>query len=351
VRVVVLGASGNVGTSVLRALGDEPAVESVVGVARRIPDARFPKVTWRAADVARSPLGPILEGADAAVHLAWLIQPGRDRKATYGVNVIGSDRVFAAVAAAGVRTLVYASSVGAYGPGPRDGHLVDESWPTTGIPSSFYSRDKAEVERLLDAFERDQPQVRVVRMRPALIFKRQAASGIRRLFIGPLLPGRLARPELLPLLPLPDGLAFQAVHSLDVGDAYRRALLGEARGAFNLAAEPVLDAAELGRLLGARPVGLPPRALRAGAAVSHRLRLQPSEPGWLDMGMDVPLMDTGRARRELGWEPRRSSTDAVRALLEGLREGAGLATPPLEPGGAGPARLRELLSGVGSRTG
>jgi nucleoside-diphosphate-sugar epimerase len=292
-----------------------------------------------------------MEGADAVVHLAWLIQPGRDRKTTYQVNVIGSDRVFAAAARAGVATLVHASSVGAYGPGPRHGRRVDESWPTTGIPSSFYSRDKAEVERLLDAFERDQPHMRVVRMRPALIFKRQAASGIRRLFIGPLLPGSLVRPALLPVLPLPAGLAFQAVHSLDVGDAYRRALVGDARGAFNLAAEPVLDAVELGRLLGARPVALPPRALRAGAALSHRLRLQPSEPGWLDMGMEAPLMDAGRARRELGWEPQRSSTEAIRELMEGLREGAGLATPPLESGGAGPGRLREVLSGVGSRTG
>ena len=77
--------------------------------------------------------------------------------------------------------LVYASSVGAYSPGPKD-RRVDESWPTAGIESSFYSRHKAEVERLLDRFERETPSVRVVRLRPALIFKREAASGIRRLF-------------------------------------------------------------------------------------------------------------------------------------------------------------------------
>ncbi len=141
------------------------------------------------------------------------------------------------------------------------------------------------------------------------------------------------------------------MHSLDAGDAFRRAIVGDASGAFNLAAEPVLDPAELGRVLGARPVPLPPGLLRAGASVAYRLRLQPSEPGWLDMGLAVPLMDTARVRRELGWEPRRSSTDALRELLEGLREGAGIGTPPLEPGGAGPARLRELLSGVGARTG
>jgi UDP-glucose 4-epimerase len=349
-RVVVFGASGNVGTSLLRALGDEPAVDSVVGVARRIPDAGFPKVEWRSADVASSPLERILHGADAVVHLAWLIQPGRDRQTTHAVNVTGSARVFEAAAAAGVKTLVYASSVGAYAPGPKD-RRVDESWPTAGVPSSFYSRHKAEVERLLDGFERRQPGMRVVRMRPGLIFKREAASGIRRLFAGPFLPGWAVRPELIPVLPIPSRLSFQAVHSLDVGDAYRRALVGDARGAFNLAADPVLDPAELGRIFGARRLPLRGGLLRAGAALTYRMRLQPSEPGWVDLGLAVPLMDTGRARRELGWEPRRSSAEALRELIDGLREGAGIETPPLEPGGAGPARLREFLSGVGARTG
>jgi nucleoside-diphosphate-sugar epimerase len=349
-RVVVTGASGNLGTSVLRCLADEPAVDTVVGVVRRIPDAVFPKTEWRSADVATTPLGPLLRGADAVVHLAWLIQPGRDRAKVHAANVLGSERVFAATAAAGVKSLVYASSVGAYAPGPKD-RRVDESWPTTGVQSSFYSRHKAEVERLLDRFEAEQPGVRTVRMRPGLIFKREAASGIRRLFAGPFLPSWVVRPELVPALPLPPRLVFQAVHSLDAGDAFRRAIVGEASGAFNLAAEPVLDPAELGRMLGARPFSLPSGLLRAGASLTYRLRLQPSEPGWVDMGLAVPLMDTARARRELDWEPRRSSTDALRELLEGLREGAGIGTPPLEPGGAGPARLRELLSGVGARTG
>jgi UDP-glucose 4-epimerase len=349
-RVVVVGASGNVGTSLLRSLAAASDVESVLAIARRLPAARFPKAEWRSADVSRDPLGPLLKGADAVVHLAWLIQPARDQGLTRAVNVEGSERVFRATAEAGVGSLVYASSVGTYARGPKD-RRVDESWPTTGIPTSFYSRHKAEVERLLDRFEREHPDVRVVRLRPGLVFKREAASGIRRLFAGPLLPGFLVRPELIPLVPAPARLAFQAVHSYDAGEAYRLAATGEARGAFNIAAEPVLDPAELGRLLRARPVAVPPRLLRAGAALSYRLRLQPTEPGWLDMGLGVPLMDTTRAREELGWTPRHGAGEALLELLAGLRQGAGIDTPPLESGGAGPARLREFASGVGARTG
>jgi UDP-glucose 4-epimerase len=349
-RVVVVGASGNIGTSLLASLAAETAVSSVLGVCRRRPTAEFPKTEWRAADVSSSPLEPLFEGADAVVHLAWLIQPARDRRLTYAVNVQGSARVFRAAAATGVRRLVYSSSVGAYAPGPKD-RRVDESWPTTGIPSSFYSRDKAEVERQLDRFEEEHPEVRTVRLRPALIFKRDAASGIRRLFAGPLLPGRLLRPSLIPIVPDVKRLVFQAVHSHDVGEAFRLALTEDAAGAYNVAAEPVLDPDRLARVLGARKVPLPAPVLRAGAAASFKLRLQPTEAGWLDMGLGVPLMNAARARGELGWNPRHSSTDALLELMAGLREGAGLDTPPLQPGGAGPLRAREFLSGVGARTG
>jgi UDP-glucose 4-epimerase len=348
-RVVVVGASGNVGTSVLRSLAEEPAVESVLGIARRVPKASFPKTEWRGADITRSPLRPLFQGADAVVHLAWLIQPGRDKQRLHEVNVEGSARVFRAVAAAGVPALVYASSIGAYAPGPKD-RPVDESWPTTGIQSSFYARHKAEVERLLDRFEDEHPDTRAVRLRPGLIFKREAASGVRRLFAGPLLPGFLVRRGLIPVVPAHERLVFQAVHSHDIGDAYRLAIVSEeARGAYNVAADPVLDADELARALGARKVSVPRGLLRGGAALTYGLRLQPSEPGWVDMAFAVPVMDTTRVRTELGWNPRHTSSEALLELLAGIREGAGLDTPPLEPGGAGPLRAREFATGVGRR--
>jgi nucleoside-diphosphate-sugar epimerase len=347
-RVAVTGATGNVGTSLLQALGADPSVDEIVGVARRVPADPWPKVQWRQADVVTADLVPLLRGADAVVHLAWLIQPSRDRAVTRAANVDGSARVFRAVADAGVGALVYASSVGAYSPGPKD-RRVDESWPTDGVESSFYARDKSEVERLLDRFEREHPEIRVVRLRPGLIFKREAAAEIRRLFAGPLLPSPLVRPSLIPIVPDVPGLRFQAVHSHDVGEAYRLAVTRDVRGPFNLAGEPVLDPAELGRLLGARPVPVPARVLRAAAAAAWRARLTPTPPGWVDMALSVPLMYVTRAAAELHWRPGRSSGEALLDLLEGLRHDAGLPTPPLDPKTSGPLRSRELAGGIGAR--
>jgi UDP-glucose 4-epimerase len=344
----VFGATGNVGTSVLEALGSEAAATDIVGVARRLPRRSYPRTTFVTADITSSDLVPLVRGADVVIDLAWLIQPGRDTQLTRRVNVEGTERLLRAVVEAKVPSLIYASSVGAYSPGPKD-RLVDESWPTEGIATSFYARHKAEVERMLDRLERDQPDLRVVRMRPGLIFKREAGSEIRRLFAGPLLPRQLVSPALIPVVPDVPRLRFQAAHSLDVGDAYRRAAISDARGAFNLAADPVLGPAELADTLGARRVKVPARVVRALAAATFALRLQPTEPGWVDMALAVPLMDSARARTELGWEPTHSSTDTLLELLGGIREGDGVDTPPLAAGTGGPARLRELLTGVGAR--
>jgi nucleoside-diphosphate-sugar epimerase len=347
-KVVITGATGNVGTSVLRSLVHEPHVESIVGIARRRPRLAWPKTSWVTADVTRDDLRPHFDGADAVIHLAWAIQPSRDLAALRATNVEGSRRVFYAAGSAGVGALVYASSIGAYSPGPKD-ERIDESWPTDGIESSFYSRHKAEVERLLDGFEREFPDVRSVRLRKALVFKREAATEIRRYFAGPFLPGSLLRRPLIPVVPDVPGLRFQAVHSHDAGYAYRLALVTEVSGAFNIAAEPVLDPAQLGDLLGARPVPVPAAALRAAASATWKLRLQPSPPGWVDMALNVPLMGTDRARLELGWEPKHTAREALMDLLNGMRNGSGVETPPLAPETSGPLRVRELVTGIGGR--
>lgn len=348
-RVIVTGATGNVGTRVVAALAADPAVDSVLGLARRAPHTLPSGVEFAAVDVARDPLEPLLRGADAVIHLAWLIQPGRDERVTAAVNVEGSRRVFDAAVRAGVAAIVHASSVGTYALGPKD-REVDESWPPTGIVSSFYSRHKAVVERQLDGLEREHPEVRVVRLRPGLIFQRAAATEIRRLFIGPLLPGSIVRPGTIPFLPEHPRLRFQAVHADDVADAYRRAALDDdVRGPFNLAAEPTLDGPRIAQLLDARPVPVRGGVLRAAARAAFSLRLTPVEPGWLDLALGVPLMSSARAHEVLGWSPAVSATDALMELLDGLRTGADGPTPPLARSTSGPLRWRELATGLGRR--
>jgi nucleoside-diphosphate-sugar epimerase len=348
-RIVVTGATGNVGTSVVAALAGDPRVLEIVGVARRVPTLRVPRTSWVRADVVTDPLEPVFDGADAVIHLAWAIQPSRDPATLRAINVDGSRRVFEAAAAMNVAALVHASSIGVYSPGPKD-RRVDEHWPRDGISTSFYSRHKAEAERILDEVERDAVDVRVVRLRPGLIFKREAAQEIRRYFLGPLLPSPLVRRSLVPVVPSMPGLAIQAVHTADVAEAYRIAATEpHARGAYNIAAEPLLDVPALAELLGARPVSVPVGLARTLADLTWRARLQPTPAGWLDMGLGVPAMDTTRAREQLGWTPQRSAKEALLELMDGMRHADGAGTPPLAARAGGPLRVRELLTGVGRR--
>jgi nucleoside-diphosphate-sugar epimerase len=333
-RIVVTGVTGNVGTSVLPALGSDPTVDSVLGLARRLPERSWPKTEFAAVDIAdpEADLVGLLRGADAVIHLAWAIQPARDERAMWRTNVEGTAALLRAAAGAGVGAVVVASSVGAYSAGPK-GRRVDESWPTHGVPTSAYSRQKAYVERMLDSFEGEHPEIRTVRMRPGLLLKGDAASEVLRLFLGPFVPPAILGRRLLPLFPNSRRLRFQVAHSLDAGEAFARAAVRPVRGAFNVAAEPFLDGAALSRILDAHPVPVPPALLRAVASLSWRLRLQPTDPGWVDLVLGVPLMDTDRIRRELEWEPRYDAADAVTDILDGFREGSGMETAPLTPVG------------------
>ncbi|WP_395359058.1 NAD-dependent epimerase/dehydratase family protein [Streptomyces sp. YH02] len=332
-RVVVTGATGNVGTSLVRLLAREPSVGSVLGLARRRPRLELPGVEWAEVDLSREGDEPLLvrhvADADAVVHLAWRFGPTHDPVETWRTNVLGAVRVFDAVAAARVPVLVHASSVGAYSPGPAGGAPVSEAWPTHGWPGAAYTREKAYLERVLDTFERDHPLIRVVRMRPAFLFKEESASGQRRIFAGRFFPGQLVRPDLLPLLPEFDGLRFQVLHTEDAADAYGRALLRDVRGAFNLAAEPVIDGAVLGELLDAKPVRVPAGAVRGALSAAWRLRLASASPDLFDALRHMPLLATERAREELEWEPSRTSLEALEEFLRGVRAGAGDETGPL----------------------
>ncbi|MEJ5945057.1 NAD-dependent epimerase/dehydratase family protein [Pseudokineococcus basanitobsidens] len=346
-KVLVTGASGNVGTALRRRLAREDDVE-VVGLVRR-PPREDAGVRWVSADLASPSSVPVLEreleDADAVVHLAWRLQPSHDVAAMHAVNVDGTRRVATAAAAAGVH-LVHASSVGAYapravpvpdgtpadegGPDPRD--AVGEDWPTTGIASSTYSRHKVAAERVLDEVQRSWPQARVARMRPGLVLQGDAGAEIGRYFLGGLVPASLVRRVLLPVLPLPEEAVFQVVHADDVAEAVLRMLRARATGPFNLVAGPVLGPMDVAQALQVQRVPrLPVAVLRGLAAVTWRARLQPTEAGWVDLLTQVPLLSSALARAELGWEPGVRADHALVELVEGLSAGRGAPTPPLVP--------------------
>jgi nucleoside-diphosphate-sugar epimerase len=328
-RVLVTGATGNLGSAVVRELS--AAGHDVVGVARRSPvdhDEPAASVTWREADVGTDDLDPVVAGADAVVHLAWRFQPTRRPEVTWATNAVGTRRLLDAVVTAGVPALVCITSIAAYSPMRHD-DPVDESWPTDGTSAAAYCREKAYVERSLDALEQARPDLRVVRLRPAFVFQRSSASEQRRIFGGPLARPAFFDTKRVPLLPVPRELRFQAVHSGDVAAAVLAAVEQPVRGAVNLAGPGLLRRQDLARLLEARTVEVPSTVVRSALASGFRSRLIPVPPELYDAFMRMPVLDTGRAERELGWAPRHTAEDAVSAFLSGAAMRAGSDLPPL----------------------
>jgi len=337
--VAVTGATGNLGTALLRQLS-LTGVHQVRGLSRREPPdtAPYGSVFWTHADLgdpaSAGPLRGFLDRATTLVHLAWALQPGREPDRLAQVNVDGTRRVLSAAADAGVGHVVVMSSLGSYAPGnPAD--RVDEDWPTSGVPSSQYSRDKVAVEQLTREFAAAHPEVAVTVVRPTLVLQPDAASEIGRYFLGPLLlrgaralPGSVA--SRLPL-PLPDDLHLGFVHADDVADALLRIVDRRAGGAFNLSAEPVLDPDGFAAALGTTRVPVPRAVLRAGLSAAFHARLVPTEPGWLDLGLGVPALDTTRARKALQWSPRHPGDRLLADFVAALGRGEGGQGPLLAP--------------------
>jgi nucleoside-diphosphate-sugar epimerase len=334
VRIVITGASGNIGTALLRRLSGDPD-HQLVGVVRRPPveaGAPYDGVEWVSVDLAgsdaASALAPAMRGADAVVHLAWGFQPSHDMEYLGRLGVGGTAAVIGAADEAGVRHLVHMSSVGAYAK-RADRRPVDESWPTTGVPTSPYSRHKAAAERLLDAYQAEHPDggMTVARLRPGLVGQRRAGSELLRYGLPSYLPGSALR--LLPVLPVDRSLVVPMVHADDVADAIVRVLDRRAAGAFNLAAEPPVTREDLAAALGARAVHLPAPVLRLLASVAWHARLQPVDPGWVDLAFAVPLLDWARARDELGWTPTKDTHTVLAEVVAGMTQADAGTSPPL----------------------
>ncbi len=350
-RVVITGASGNVGTALLRRFADEAPEWDIVGVVRRPPepDGVYKAVEWQELDLtepdATQRLTQIVKGADAIVHLAWGFQPTRNTEYLTRLGVGGTSAVLQAAHQVSVPHLIHMSSVGTYAAG-RYTRRVDESWVTSGIPSSPYSRDKSAAEELLNDYEREHGDdaIRIARMRPGFIVQRAAASGLMRYALPGWLP-MLAVP-LLPVLPLDRRLCIPLIHADDVATAILRALERRATGAFNLAADPPITRAEVAQVLGSFQIHVPSRVLSTVVDLSWRAGLQPIDRGWLDLAFSVPLLDCSRAHNELGWQPQWSSVAALADVVTGVALQAHSDSPPLRPRSMVEQLRRDITEGM-----
>lgn len=343
-RTVIIGASGNVGTALLKNLSNRADPGIVVGICRRPPPAHPPYdiASWHAIDIAEADAAQQLEAVlrpdDAVINLVWGFQPTRNVRQLERVGVGGLQALVDAVVRVGARQLLHMSSVGTYRRAP--GQRVSENWPTDGVPTSAYSRHKVAAERLLDGIQDQANGPVVTRFRPGIIVQRDAGSALLRYGVPGYVPAPLIR--LLPVLPLDRRLTIPLVHADDVATAVLSAIEREAGGAFNLAAEPAISREDIAEALHARPVHVPEPLIRGVVAATFAARMQRIDAGWIDLAFAAPLLDTTRARTQLGWEPQVDARAALAEAIDGIADAASTSSPVLRPRTLG-RQFRELL--------
>ena len=327
--VAVTGPTGTFGFGLIPLLQADDRIGRIVGIARRPFDPvayGWTKMEYRRGDV-RDPeaLRDAFSSADVVVHLAFLVTGAASAEVIRSVNLDGTLNAFRAAAAAGARRFVYASSVAAYGFHPDNPVGMTEDWPVRPAARLFYARQKAELESLLRAEAAGPGSPALYLLRPPIVLGPHAV-GAKDLLPGPLAPlGRglagPARPLPLPVPVLVPALPLQFVHEEDLGQAFVRCIVAAGPpGAYNVAADGILTAADVAREFGLVPLPLPAGPAQLAARAMAALPFLPPAAQWVEAASHPVIVDSTRAKEELGWAPRYTALEALRdTVRRGLR--------------------------------
>jgi UDP-glucose 4-epimerase len=324
VTVAVTGPTGEIGVSAVTALEREPTVQAIVGMARRPfdPASRgWVKTTYQQGDILdREAVDALVSQADVVIHLAFIIMGSREDSAR--INLEGTRNVFeATVAAERPRRLVYTSSVAAYGYHSDNPVPLTEDVPTRGSAEHYYSEQKAACEALLSEVTKNS-SLEVFVLRPCIVAGPEAPALADAMpwnqLPGPVRAVAKIAPILKPVVPDP-GFPLQLVHHDDVAEAIALAATAPAPpGAYNIAGDGVVTVSEVAKALGGRPVRVPAVAASAASAAISRVPFMPSMLEWLHVARTSVVMDTAKARTQLGWQPVHSSAETLAALASAV---------------------------------
>jgi nucleoside-diphosphate-sugar epimerase len=331
--VAVTGPTGTFGHGLMPLLQSDPRIERIVGIARREFDPGehgWTKMEYRQGDV-RDPdaLREAFEAADVVVHLAFMITGNASRSDIRAINVEGTLNTYRAAGEAGVKRFVYASSVAAYGFHDDNPVGMTEDHPVRPAAHLFYAQEKAEIEQLLGEESEQYPDLGLYLLRPPIVLGPHAV-GAKDVLPAPLAPlagvGRRLFQAIqrfpLPIPTLAPDVPVQFIHEDDVGQAFLKCIVAAGPpGAYNIAADGVMTGADVARELGLSPVATIPSSAVYGAASAAasipRPGFVPPAADWVEAISHPAIMDTTKARDELGWKPKYSAAEALRATLPG----------------------------------
>jgi UDP-glucose 4-epimerase len=307
-RVLVTGSSGYLGSRIVELLAADPDVTEIVGLDLAPPRVRTDKLRHLQQDITE-PFDAAAQGVDAAIHLAFVLNPMNDERAQERINLGGTASFIAAVRRHRVPVVIGLSSATAYGAHPDNPELLTEEHPLRGNDDFAYARDKVRQEALFGTL-RD-PGITVKLLRPVVVLGPRVDNYIARYLLNPVLFAVRGH----------DPLA-QFVHEEDVARAAVTLLSKGAPGPYNVGADGRLDLETMARKLGRRIVRLPLGAMRAMLAAGWKLRLRSiteAPPGMVSYVAYPWLVDSSRLKRETGFEYRHTTEQVFDSFVEAHR--------------------------------
>lgn len=318
-KVAVTGAASDFATAILPRLFEDGEIDQVVAVDLNEPRVDDPKMAFEREDVRSPRMRELFDGADAVVHLAYVVREIRDKRRAHDVNIGGSRNVIGCAQEAGVKRLVLASSVAAYGAHTDFPQFVTEDEYPRGSPDKYYFYDKAQVENYVEWWKRLHPDAKmeVTLLRPPVV-------------VGPTLHNAMLSMWTSAVLAIPSELGpIQFLFESDLVDAFYRAVKEGAGGPLNLGTDDFLNIEEIASISGQKLIRGPVGLFERIAGTGYRLGLSPVSSHWVTQG--PPVVSNKRARSELGWAPQYSTVES--AYIHLIQSGRPILGPDVPGGG------------------
>lgn len=304
-KLLITGVSGYLGALVAQRISTE---FSVLGVDIRPPaNATF---AFQAMDIRDRALPTLIadEGITHVLHLASVLESGRDHARDFDIDVHGTRNVLEGARKAQVRHLCVLSSGAAYGYHADNADWLDEDAPLRGHSAFSYAMNKRAVEELLARYRRDYPALKQLVFRPGTVLGATTDNLITHLF---------AKKRILTVQGSPSPFVF--IWDEDVVEAILHGIRGERSGIYNLAGDGALSLQEIAHILGKPTVAIPPELLRLALTLGRRLGVGRYGPEQLDFLRYRPVLANARLKDEFGYTPRKTSEETFRFYVEHAR--------------------------------
>jgi len=309
-RVAITGIAGYIGGLLLSRLGEIEAVERIVGIDTVRPKGNSPKLRFYCQDILKPLTNIFVENAvDSAIHLVFVVKPTHDTMRAQQINIGGTLNFLEACRQAQVKQILYLSSHTVYGAHPGNTEPFKEDSSLNPLPGFQYSRDKAEVERILSDFAGSHRDICITNLRSCPVIGPNAANSVATLMF---------RPIMLRIAGYDPPMQF--LHEDDLVKLITTLLIRGKAGTFNVAGEGEVCYSEIASLAKRKTRTLPERLLRFLMGFSWALHLQSeSPPSGLEFIKYPPIVSTEKIKKEIGFQFSYSSRDAIVSFVSTRR--------------------------------